>query len=180
MQPRNDTLIDLALEEDAAFGDITSQSIFAVDHQSQARILAREDMVVCGLDIAQRVFKRVDAALEVALETRDGERVRKGSTVLVVRGPTISLLTAERTALNFLQRLSGIATLARRPFHRYLAAGITLLFSAQALLIMGGITRLLPLTGVTLPLVSYGGSSLLVSSVMIGLLLFLSTKVQNE
>jgi nicotinate-nucleotide pyrophosphorylase (carboxylating) len=114
MQPRNDTLIDLALEEDAAFGDITSQSIFAVDHQSQARILAREDMVVCGLDIAQRVFKRVDAALEVALETRDGERVRKGSTVLVVRGPTISLLTAERTALNFLQRLSGIATLARR------------------------------------------------------------------
>jgi cell division protein FtsW (lipid II flippase) len=67
-----------------------------------------------------------------------------------------------------------IAMLARRPFHLYLAAGIAILFSTQALLIMGGITRLLPLTGVTLPFVSYGGSSLLISSIMMGLLLFLS------
>ncbi len=114
MQPRTDTLIDLALEEDAAFGDVTSQSIFAADHVSQARILARQDMVVCGLDIARRVFARVDSNLKVELETSDGEQVSKGSTVLVVRGPTIALLTAERTALNFLQRLSGIATLSRR------------------------------------------------------------------
>ncbi len=114
MLPRIDTLIDLALEEDAAFGDVTSQSIFAADHVSQARILARQDMVVCGLDIAKRIFGRVDPALEVDLETSDGERLSAGSTVLVVKGPTISLLTAERTALNFLQRLSGIATLSRR------------------------------------------------------------------
>ncbi|MCA9972384.1 MAG: FtsW/RodA/SpoVE family cell cycle protein [Anaerolineales bacterium] len=67
-----------------------------------------------------------------------------------------------------------IALLARRPFHAYLAAGITVLFAAQAFLIMGGVTKLLPLTGVTLPFVSYGGSSLLISSIMIGLLLFLS------
>jgi len=73
-----------------------------------------------------------------------------------------------------------LALLARRPFHRYLAAGITLLFSAQSFLIMAGVTKLLPLTGVTLPFVSYGGSSLLVSSVMIGLLLYLSTTQQNE
>ena len=114
MQPRIDTLIDLALEEDTAFGDVTSQSIFATDHQSHAQILAREDMVVCGLEIAKRVFKRVDPALTIDLETSDGDRVRKGTTVLVVEGPTISLLTAERTALNFLQRLSGIATISRR------------------------------------------------------------------
>jgi cell division protein FtsW (lipid II flippase) len=69
-----------------------------------------------------------------------------------------------------------LALLAQRPFHRYLAAGISILFSVQTLLIMGGITRLLPLTGVTLPFVSYGGSSLLVSSAMIGLLLYLSDK----
>lgn len=69
-----------------------------------------------------------------------------------------------------------VALLGRRPFHQYLAAGITILFSAQALLIMGGITRLLPLTGVTLPFVSYGGSSLLLSSVMGGLLLYLSAE----
>ena len=68
-----------------------------------------------------------------------------------------------------------LALLAKRPFHKYLAAGITILFSAQALLIMGGVTRLLPLTGVTLPFVSYGGSSLFMSSIMMGLLLYLST-----
>ncbi len=67
-----------------------------------------------------------------------------------------------------------IAMLRKRPFQTYLAAGITILFSAQALLIMGGVTKLLPLTGVTLPFVSYGGSSLFISSVMAGLLLFLS------
>jgi cell division protein FtsW (lipid II flippase) len=67
-----------------------------------------------------------------------------------------------------------IASVARRPFRRYLAAGITILFSAQSLLIMGGVTKLLPLTGVTLPFVSYGGSSLLIGSFMIGLLLYLS------
>lgn len=68
-----------------------------------------------------------------------------------------------------------IALLQQRPFHRYLAAGIVILFSAQALLIMGGVTKLLPLTGVTLPFVSYGGSSMLISSIMFGLLLYLST-----
>jgi cell division protein FtsW len=60
------------------------------------------------------------------------------------------------------------AMLNRRPFRSYLAAGITLLFSVQALLIMGGVTKLLPLTGVTLPFISYGGSSFLISSIMLG------------
>jgi cell division protein FtsW (lipid II flippase) len=69
-----------------------------------------------------------------------------------------------------------VAQLAERPFRRYLAAGIVILFSAQAILIMGGVTKLLPLTGVTLPFVSYGGSSMLISYVMAGLLLYLSTK----
>ena len=114
MLTRIDTLIDLALEEDAAFGDVTSQSIFTAGHVSRARILARQDLVVCGLDIVTRVFKRVDPALMVELATADGDRVSNGSDVLRVEGPTISLLTAERTALNFLQRLSGIATLSRR------------------------------------------------------------------
>ncbi|MEM7111816.1 MAG: FtsW/RodA/SpoVE family cell cycle protein [Chloroflexota bacterium] len=69
-----------------------------------------------------------------------------------------------------------IGMLAKRPFATYLATGITILFSAQAFLIMGGVTKLLPLTGVTLPFVSYGGSSLLISSIMAGLLLFLSAE----
>lgn len=72
-----------------------------------------------------------------------------------------------------------LAILTQRPFYRYLAAGITVLFTAQTLLIMGGVTKLLPLTGVTLPFVSYGGSSLLISSIMLGLLLFLSSTVED-
>ena len=73
-----------------------------------------------------------------------------------------------------------IALIQKRPFHRYLAAGIVVLFTAQAFLIMGGVTKLLPLTGVTLPFVSYGGSSMLISSVMIGLLLYISAIPQTE
>lgn len=74
------------------------------------------------------------------------------------------------------QRGLTVALYSKRPFRRYLATGITILFSTQALLIMGGVTKLLPLTGVTLPFVSYGGSSLLVSSLMVGLLLHLSAE----
>ena len=109
-----DGLVDLALEEDAAFGDVTSQSIFSSDHVSKAQILAREDMVLCGLEVAKRVFQRIDPNLKIELEANDGNQVDNGSTVLTAEGSTISLLTAERTALNFLQRLSGIATLSRR------------------------------------------------------------------
>jgi len=114
MLPRIDALIDLALEEDAGFGDVTSQSIFSPDHVSRAQIQARQDMVVCGLDVTRRVFSRVDPRLETKPMTRDGERIENGSIVLEIEGPTIALLTAERTALNFLQRLSGIASLSRR------------------------------------------------------------------
>ncbi len=114
MRPRIDTLIDLALEEDAGFGDITSQSIFPLNHFSRAHILAREDLVVCGLEVAGRVFHRVDPSVKVEPESGDGDRIRKGMTVLLVEGSTVSLLSAERTALNFLQRLSGIATHSRR------------------------------------------------------------------
>jgi len=112
--PRIETLIDLALEEDAANGDITSQSIFSPDHISQAQILARQDMVVCGLEIAKRVFCRVDPSIRVELVAHDADQVQNGNAVLRVEGPTISLLIAERTALNFLQRLTGIATLSRQ------------------------------------------------------------------
>jgi nicotinate-nucleotide pyrophosphorylase (carboxylating) len=112
--PRTDHLIDLALEEDVGLGDVTSRSIFPAGHRSRAYIAAGHDLVVCGLGVAARVFERVDPALRVSLAARDGDRVRKGARVCNVAGPTASLLAAERTALNFLQRLSGIATLSRR------------------------------------------------------------------
>ncbi|MGH7945308.1 MAG: carboxylating nicotinate-nucleotide diphosphorylase [Opitutaceae bacterium] len=112
--PRIDHLIDLAIEEDAGLGDVTSRAIFSALHRSRGFIDARQDLVVCGLGVAARVFERVDPALKVVLLAHDGDRVRKGVRVLGVTGPTASMLTAERTALNFVQRLSGIATLARK------------------------------------------------------------------
>jgi nicotinate-nucleotide pyrophosphorylase (carboxylating) len=111
--PRIDHLIDLAIEEDAGLGDVTSRAIFSASHQSRGFIDAKQDLVVCGLGVAMRVFKRVDEALKVAPLAHDGDQVKKGARVLDVSGPTASMLTAERTALNFMQRLSGIATLSR-------------------------------------------------------------------
>lgn len=114
LTPRTEHLIDLALEEDAGLGDITSRAIFSEKHRSRAVIDAKQDLVLCGLEVAARVFTRVDPTLRIKLLSRDGTRVKKGALVLQVNGPTASILTAERTALNFLQRLSGIATQARR------------------------------------------------------------------
>lgn len=112
--PRTEHLIDLALEEDAGLGDVTSRAIFPAGHRTRGFIEAKQDLVVCGLEVAARVLARVDPALKAKLVARDGDRVNAGAKVLTVAGPTAALLTAERTALNFLQRLSGIATQARR------------------------------------------------------------------
>ncbi|MEY2880132.1 MAG: hypothetical protein RLZZ15_2512 [Verrucomicrobiota bacterium] len=113
LTPRTDHLIDLALDEDAGLGDVTSRAIFPAAHRSRAFIEAKQDLVICGLAVAARVFAKVDPALKVTLTARDGDRVKKGGIVLRVAGPTGAMLTAERTALNFLQRLSGVATKAR-------------------------------------------------------------------
>jgi nicotinate-nucleotide pyrophosphorylase (carboxylating) len=114
LHPRTDHLIDLALDEDAGLGDLTSRAIFPAGHKSRGYIEAGHDLVVCGLEVAARVFSRVDPSIRTKAAARDGDRVRKGRRVLSISGPTASLLTAERTALNFIQRLSGIATLSRR------------------------------------------------------------------
>jgi len=114
LTPRTEHLIDLALEEDAGLGDVTSRAIFPARHRSKAVIDAKQDLVLCGLDVAARVFAKQDDRLKVKLLAADGDRVKRGALVLRVEGATASILTAERTALNFLQRLSGVATLTRR------------------------------------------------------------------
>jgi nicotinate-nucleotide pyrophosphorylase (carboxylating) len=112
--PRTDQLIDLAIEEDAGLGDVTSRGIFPPQHRSRAFISAGHDLVICGLEVAARVFTRVDPSLKTTITSHDGARVKSGTKVLTIVGPTAALLTAERTALNFIQRLSGIATLSRK------------------------------------------------------------------
>jgi nicotinate-nucleotide pyrophosphorylase (carboxylating) len=112
--PRTDHLIDLALEEDVAHGDLTSRAIFPDRHRSRAFIEAGHDIVVSGTEVAARVFARVDPRIRVTAIAKEGTRLKRGGVALRLAGPTASILTAERTALNFLQRLSGIATLSRK------------------------------------------------------------------
>lgn len=113
IQQMIDTLIDLALEEDMAQGDVTTEAIFPDRREAKARIHAKEDGVISGLDVARRVLERVgDCRFSPLVE--DGAFVPKGTIVLELEGDYQTLLKAERTMLNFMQRMSGIATLTRR------------------------------------------------------------------
>lgn len=104
-------LIRQALAEDLSeAGDITSQAIFTESDQFFATITAREDGVLSGIDIAAQTFHLVDESLSVELQKQDGERFTTQDKILCVSGKTLSILKAERTALNFLSHLSGIAT----------------------------------------------------------------------
>ena len=107
-------LIDLALREDIGSGDITSQYFVDENDRASARIIAKERAIVAGTEVAAEVFRRVDPELGVEIVQKDGTTVAGGTVVMEVRGRARSILTSERVALNFLQRLSGIATLTRQ------------------------------------------------------------------
>ena len=107
-------LIDLALDEDLGRGDVTSEAIFGSHETAQAVILAKSELVLSGLDVAMAVFQAVDRRILTTALFADGSSIHPQTQVLCVEGPLRSILAAERTALNFLQRLSGIATLSRR------------------------------------------------------------------
>jgi nicotinate-nucleotide pyrophosphorylase (carboxylating) len=108
-------LIELALDEDLGRGDITSQVTVGTEGRVVvADMNAREPIVACGLDIAAAVFGLVDPTIELERHAVDGARIDRGGLLLTVRGPAHGVLAAERTALNFVQRLSGVATQAKR------------------------------------------------------------------
>ncbi len=107
-------LIDLALREDIGSGDITSQYFVGENDLASARAVAKERAIVAGTEVAAEVFRRVDPDLRTEVVQTDGSVVAGGMAVLEIRGRARSILTAERVALNFLQRLSGIATLTHQ------------------------------------------------------------------
>ena len=112
--PAINSLIDLALEEDLGLGDVTSDVLLGRRHHSRGVIEARENLVLSGIELSAEIFYRVDDALEVNKRAGDGDRLEPGGTVMTIHGPACSMLKAERTSLNFLQKLSGIATLTAR------------------------------------------------------------------
>lgn len=105
-----DPVIKLALEEDMPKGDITSESIVPSGAMSKAVMIAKERGVAAGIDVACRVFFIIDKKVKCTKCLNDGDPVKKGDVLVRVEGPSVSLLKGERTALNFLQRLSGVAT----------------------------------------------------------------------
>jgi nicotinate-nucleotide pyrophosphorylase (carboxylating) len=121
-------LLDLALAEDVGPGDLTSEIVVDAARAGQARVEARAPMVVCGLPIVRAVFEAVDPALEIdgVPGIGDGSRVEAGQVLLRIRGHYRSILTAERTALNFLGRLCGIASLTRSLVDRVADLGVAL------------------------------------------------------
>ncbi len=112
--PLLDDLIDRALLEDLAGGDLTTEATVEPDTQAVGRAIARSPLVSCGEQVFARTFYRVDARLRVESRVPDGRAVTAGATLWVVEGPARSILSAERVALNLVQRMSGIATLTRR------------------------------------------------------------------
>lgn len=106
-----DPLVERALAEDIGWGDATSEAVIPADMAATANIVAKADGVVAGLPIVERVFRKLDPGLEWQAVVADGTRVSRGQILVRLRGRARALLAGERTALNFLQRLSGIATL---------------------------------------------------------------------
>ncbi len=103
-------IVSEALAEDLASGDVTTEALVSSELEGKAAILVKKDGVLAGIDVAKEVFRQVDHSLHFKALSKDGVKVRKGDVVATVEGKVASMLEAERTALNFLQHLSGIAT----------------------------------------------------------------------
>ena len=108
-----DNIIDVAFSEDIGKGDITSQAVIPKKTTFTGIMTAREEMVCAGLPIAHRVFMRHSSSIIWKTIAKDGDKIQAGNALAEIKGPAIELLTAERTAINILQHLSGIATLTR-------------------------------------------------------------------
>lgn len=114
MKPVVDKIIEAAILEDMGWGDITTELLVPAGLQAQGSFLMKADGVLAGLEVAEAVFLKVDSSLVFNALKKDGDRVNKGDVVASIKGEAASILKAERTALNFLQRLSGTATLTAR------------------------------------------------------------------
>ena len=99
-----------ALEEDIGFGDITTDYLVSDNEIIKAKLNTRQDGVLCGIDVAELVFKTLSQDIKFEKFFKDGDTIKKGDTIAVIEGSARAVLIAERTALNYIQRMSGIAT----------------------------------------------------------------------
>ncbi len=108
-----DKVVLNALEEDMPYGDVTTDNLIPDGDFTEAKLIAKADGVIAGIPVAARVFELIDSRTSLDVLKNDGERVQKGDIIAILRGPTAAVLKGERTALNLLQRMSGIATRTR-------------------------------------------------------------------
>lgn len=120
-------LIELALQEDLSRGDITSEATVPVNRTATAVMLAKQDGVISGIETARAVFARIDPEVQFTPLVSDGERVINGTQLAQISGNARSILAAERTALNLIQRLSGVATITARYAERVAGTGATVI-----------------------------------------------------
>lgn len=120
-------LIALTLQEDIADGDHSSLSCIPVEEQGEMKLLVKEDGVLCGVDVAREVLRQVDPNIKMEQYMHDGDTIVKGDIVFRLNGSAQKMLTAERTVLNFMQRMSGIATSSREYVDLVKDTNVTLL-----------------------------------------------------
>ncbi len=110
LTPDINRILDLAVSEDTAFGDVTTQALIPPELRGQASVLVKAEGVLAGIEVVRHLFLKTDPLLEVMVLVEDGSRIKTGDVVATVSGSVTSILKVERVALNFLQRLSGIAS----------------------------------------------------------------------
>lgn len=119
--------VDIALAEDVGSGDLTSLFFIPERGVSKGRIFAKEACIIAGLEVVRRIYRKLDPRLELLILKQDGSVVKPGETVIELSGLTRTILTGERVALNFLQRLSGVATLTAEFVQAVRGTGVTIL-----------------------------------------------------
>ena len=119
--------VDIAIAEDVGAGDLTSLFFIPETRVSKGRIFAKEACVVAGVEVVQRIYQKLDPRLELLILRKDGSVVQPGETVVELAGRTRTILTGERVALNFIQRLSGVATLTAQFVEAVHSTGVTIL-----------------------------------------------------
>ena len=127
MQLQADKLIRMALEEDITSEDVSTNAVMPTNVKGTVDLIAKEDGVIAGMDVYARVFKLLDESMEIEMFCQDGDEVKKGDLMAKVTGDIRVLLSVERVALNYLQRMSGIATYTRSVVKLLEGSGVTLL-----------------------------------------------------
>lgn len=127
MQLQADKLIRMALEEDITSEDVSTNAVMPTNVKGTVDLIAKEDGVIAGMDVYARVFKLLDESMEIEMFCQDGDEVKKGDVMAKVTGDIRVLLSGERVALNYLQRMSGIATYTRSVVKLLEGSGVTLL-----------------------------------------------------